>query len=1176
MGRGLHAAFPAFADAFDAACAALDPYLERPLKEVVWAGAGSVEAALLDRTEWTQPALFAVEVALFRLVESWGVVPRAVGGHSIGEFAAAYAAGVFSLEDAARLVTARGRLMAALPEAGAMLSVRAPEAEVLPHLAAWAGRVSVAAVNGPRSVVVAGSGEAVDAVEAALTGAGHRTRRLRVSHAFHSPLMEPMLAEFRAVAESVTYREPVLELLPGAGTELAAATGGLAGPEYWVRQVREAVRFADLTARLAADGTTCLLELGPDAILTAMAEDCFADADAHADAGTGPDADGASDSDADPAARPVLVPVLRRDRDEAATAVRAAAALHCAGAGPRHPAPLGTGGRPADAAGLPTYPFQRQRYWLDSPAPATDPEDAAFWTAVEDGDLDGLGARLGLADGQRDALGTVLEPLGAWRRERGARARAGALRHRAGWRRLTEPAVPVLSGTWLLVTPKVDEADAAVHASGLTATHAADHAARLAAGPAAEPASDRTAGPAADGAASFAAGHATGLAGTAGRAAHLTAAQAATLAADLDAVEAALAAHGARTLRLLVDLDAGAPDRAAFAALLTAALDGAAPTGVLSLLALHGADDDPYAPALAGTVALLQALGDLGHAAPLWSATRDAVGGVSEGDGPAAPAGAALWGLGRVAALEHPDRWGGLVDLPSGALDAAAGARLCGVLSDPAGEDQVAVRADGTYGRRLRRVAARPTGGARWTAGGGTVLVTGGTGALGGHVARWLAGRGAGHLLLVGRRGPDAPGAAELRAELTAAGTEVTVAACDTADRASVARLLAEIPGDRPLTAVVHAAGVLEDGVLDALTPDRLAAVLRAKAESARVLDELTRDLDLSAFVLFSSFSGTLGNPGQANYAAANAYLDGLAERRAADGRAAASVAWGPWAAEGMAADREVVERARRGGVTPLEPETALRALAAILDEGAAHPVTGAEAAVAVADVEWARFAPAFTAARPAPLLAELAGSADPGAADGPAGDAGRERGGATELLGRLAGVTPAERDRLLLELVRRLTAEVLGHSGPERIEPGRGFLELGFDSLTAVELRNRLGGATGLRLPSTLLFDQPTPVALARHLAGELAPEQPSAEAGLLAGLDALETALAAGESGGGELDDAARRRVTARLETLLSKWREAQAGPAGGDTEAAPGDDLESASVDEVLSLIDAEFGL
>ncbi|WP_269218783.1 type I polyketide synthase [Streptomyces clavuligerus] len=542
-----------------------------------------------------------------------------------------------------------------------------------------------------------------------------------------------------------------------------------------------------------------------------------------------------------------------------------------------------------------------------------------------------------------------------------------------------------------------------------------------------------------------------------------------------------------------ITLDGTETERGPLAARLRAALAAAGPpAGVLSLLATDERPHPRHPSVPVGTalgLALVQALGDAGIDAPLWWATRGAVS-TGRADGPVSPAQNTAWGLGRVAALEHPRRWGGLVDLPAD-LDARAAARLCAVLSGRHGdEDQIAVRATGVHGRRLLRAplaAAAPR--RTWTPR-GTVLITGGTGGLGAYLARRLARGGAEHLVLVSRRGPAAPGAAELTAELTALGVRTTVAACDITDRDALAALVDGLERDGcTIRSVLHAAAGGSLVALDDTDLDEFATTLHAKAGGAAHLDALFDRDTLDAFVLFSSVSAVWGSAVHGAYAAANACLDGLAENRRARGLTATSVVWGIWSPEhggGMAAGL-AEEQLRAQGVLFMPPALCAAALQQILDHD--------ETVVLVADIDWSRFATVFTTGRPSPLIgsvpeARAALEPDPNT---PADTAG---GAPAPLRDRLRDLTGPERDLLLTDLVRTRAAAVLGHDTPDTVTPDRAFRDLGFDSLTAVELRNRLNEATGLRLPVTVVFDHTSPTALARHLRTRLLGDESPAPA--------------------------------------------------------------------------------
>ncbi|MER7757954.1 SDR family NAD(P)-dependent oxidoreductase, partial [Kitasatospora sp. NPDC097643] len=1166
------------------------------------------------------------------------------------------------------------------------------------------------------------------------------------SHAFHSPLMDGMLDDFRAVAAQVAYEAPRIPVASTLTGSLVSAE--LTDPEYWVRHVREAVRFHDAVRTLETEGATRYLELGPDGVLSALGQDCVT--------GTGP----------------AFLPALRRGRPEPRALATALAGLHVRGADVDWSALLaGTGS--ARRIDLPTYAFQRERYWLDAGLSAGDMASAGL-------DLAGhplLGAAVELPDtGALVFTGRVARSTQPWLADHTVHGstvlpgtalvelalRAGrqvgcelldeltlaaplVLPERGGVQvRLTVAAAEPDGRRALALYSRVEDVPAdepwTRHATGLLADgapadgldltawppagaepvdtdglYAATAAAGLDYGPAfrglrhawrldgelfAEIAPEPT-GRALETAAfglhpalMDAALHGIGLGGLVPAAdldpgrprlpfswtgVRLHAPGAAALRVRLapagqDAVTLDLAdehGHPVATVDTLVLRAASAeqlhaardafhdslfriewtglpgapaavadtaPDGQPWAvlgtadglvgpdgqdlpgypelAVLTAAVAAGAPAPATVLVPAFPARPDGTrttetqatdAPASdtpeAAREAALRALRlaqqwatDQGPAdAQLVVLTRGAVA-VGDEEGLADPAHAPVWGLLRSAQSENPGRIV-LVDLDE---DADSVRALPAAVAS--GEPQLAVRRGTVQVPRLARVpvAAEPVAAESVTtepvtaesvaadhgqdhrgtaafAPDGTVLVTGGTGALGALLARHLVTRhGVRHLLLTSRRGADAPGAADLVADLAALGAEATVTACDAGDRAALADLLTAVPAAHPLTGVVHTAGVLDDGVVTALTPERLESVLRPKIDAAWHLHELTAGLDLAAFVLFSSSAGVLGGPGQANYAAGNAFLDALARHRRNRGLPAVSLAWGLWALDvdsagpsgGMSGslDEADVARMTRAGFAPLPTAEALDLLDRALALPDAHLVP-------------MRFDPAAVRAQGDPeavphllrglvrLPARRPAGGPRTAADGRAGQPVP-----STLADQVRGLPDADRDRILLDAVRAQVAGVLGYGSASAIEPARGFVELGFDSLTAVDLRNRLGAAAGLRLPVTLIFDHPTPAALAAYLREETREQEATAGPALPIGaeLDRLESILAALTPG-----DEEHRSVATRLRTLLAMWTETRAAATGEPTRAED-TALDGATADELFSLLDEELGL
>ncbi|SDH41985.1 Acyl transferase domain-containing protein [Pseudonocardia oroxyli] len=1131
MGAALLDESPVFAEAFGAATAALAELVDWDPEAQVRAVPGP------ERVDVVQPLSFAVAVGLAAVWRAHGVVPDAVVGHSQGEIAAAYVAGALSLSDAARVVVARSRAIAAGPAGGGgMLAVGLPEEQARTRAA---GRAEVAAVNGPSSVVLAGERDALGELAAELDGAGVRVRRIPVDYASHTAAVERLESEILQALDGLRPERP---LVPFYSTvEGRWVRHGELDGAYWYRNLRQTVRFGEAVEALVAEGHRAFVEVSPHAVLTGAIEEAL-------------------DGTAEPA---VVTGTLRRDDGGLDRLLTSAARLWVRGV----PVDLrpAFGAEPPGPVELPTYPFRHERYWLrpgdgrEAGHPLLDavvslpetggavgsgvlslsrhpwladhavegrvllpatallelvlptaeqsghpvveellveqplilPDRGALDVRVVVGEVDGTGrrpvgvharrqddtdpdawtrhARGHLGAGERRAVEVLAEP----RQRIGLDDFYGDLADRGyGY----GPAFQGLRAAWR--TGDVDElvADVALPAEAIVdgppfGVHPALLDAALQATSLVRPdeARRRLLPFSWEGVRVYATG-ATALRVRVRR-----------LGPDVFALAASDPSGG-----LVVTVDA--------LTLRPAAKAGTPPVEDLYRVVWRPvALPAPPAPPAGGATAL-PAVVDLTGTVPgsppaaARAATATVLDALRAVDGPLVvvtgedlgePVTATVWGLVRTAQSEDPGR----ITLVA-AADAADPLVRAAVAS---GEPQVLLRAGEALVPRLARVSA--AGACRPWNPDGTVLITGGTGTLGAAVARHVARtRGVRHLVLVGRTAADDPA---LRAELAELGAQVRFAAADVADRQALAAVLAAIPAERPLTAVVHAAGVLDDGVLTSLTPERVDAVFRPKVDGAWNLHELTRDAELADLVLFSSGAGTFGTPGQGNYAAANGFLDGLAARRRAAGLPAVSLAWGLWSeTSGLTAgaDRRRLDRAGLRGLSTAEA-------LALFDAGLA----GTDPVVLPTRFDVAALrGQAATGALPV-LLSDLVRVPRATAA------AAQESAPPASLRDRLATRTAADRLRELVELVRRHTAAVLGHADIDAVAATQAFREAGFDSLAAVELRNRVAAAAGVVLPATVVFDHPTPTALARRLRDELWAD-PEPEAPAAAGADEIE----------------------------------------------------------------------
>ena len=914
MGKDLYAVFPLFRDTLDEIAARFTE-LESSLLDIMWAESGGTSASLLNRTDFAQPALFALEVSLWKLWQSWGVKPAFLLGHSVGELAAAYVAGVLDLPDACRLVMMRGRLMQALPRRGKMASLGASSAEVAAAIRelSQSDKVEIAGYNTPSQIVISGDVEAVEAVRVHIAKLGRKTKMLDTSHAFHSCHMNGMLDDFKSVAQTIRFSPPKIPIISSMTGRLAEA-GELVRADYWVQQARNAVRFSDAFQTLANQGANVFLELGPSPMLCGLGAACLADT---------------------PQVSTTLwLPSLKPNMDGTSVILNSIGQLHM-----RHVlVDWAAYFKPfkCQKVKLPTYAFQRETFqpankatWIGGISQGTDVDEA----------VQGVENMMFELNWRRDDIEKV-QPRGSW-----------GLLYPSEDTMWTKEAQRALSKTGIQLVPvtKLQEAE------------------------------------------------------------------------QLDG--------------LLCLWDSGADVVQMAHSFTTKALDQ------------------------------LQEAIRTGFTVPVVWVTRHAVG-AGAGDRPVEIGAGPLWGLMRTAQSEHPKLRLRLIDVDEETDLATLSLAL--MLND---HTEIAVRKDKLLMPHMERASlvASPTVGLPLLRTDGAVLITGGLGDLGGRIARRLVtSHGVCDLVLTSRRGMEFPSADTLLAELAKLGAKATIVGGDIANLDSLRSIMRTFTADRPLRGVIHAAGVVDSGILSSLTPQKCAATFAPKVDGLWNLHQLTKDLDLDLFMMFSSISGIMGLPGLGNYAAANSFIDALAYLRRAQGLPATSVAYGIWGGEGMATTLVPTTRTHLSqlGLGILAPEVGLKLFEQAVHQGRTLTVA------AVLDLQRLKAYHEKQGGVP-PFLRSILGQTK----------VKKPVDRVANLRDMLVDAAPEQHSSIVLRMVQATIARALGHTRVDDVDASRPLQELGIDSLTAVLIRNHLATLTAMALPSNIALLHPDLKSLSKFL---------------------------------------------------------------------------------------------
>jgi amino acid adenylation domain-containing protein len=949
MGLQLYDTQPTFRNTLDRCDEILRAYLDKPLLEVLYPD-NETSDSTVDETAYTQPALFAVEYALAELWQSWGINPDVVMGHSVGEYVAACVAGVFSLEDGLKLIAERSSLMQALPQNGEMVSIMASEDKVRRIIQGVEG-ISIAALNGPKSIVISGKREAINTICATLKAEGIKTKKLVVSHAFHSPLMAPILNEFEQIASQVSFSNPQIKLISNLTGQVA--TDEIATPEYWCRHILEPVQFVTSMDRLAKFKVDVLLEVGPKPILLGMSRQCL------------------------PEYCGLWLPSLRPKQADWQQLLTSLGELY------RQGISVDWFGFERDYArhrvSLPTYPFQRQRYWIEPPdwyRTGRLPNETANLSPVSE------------TESLNDSLYEV-----AWHLQEHQALSSNQLSGQRNWLifvdnqgigQLLVTQIQSKGNRCIVVFPGEEYQQKNEQAFQINATTPEHFQQLLQAIP-----------------------NVQGVI-------HLWSLESPQTLTSVDDLEQAIAISCGSTLHLVQSLVKAYPEL---------------PSLWLVTQGAQSVDKTATVPGVAQSP---------------------------------------LWGLGKVIALEHPEFNTVLVDLEPDTKPDEQAKALLNEIESANREEQVAFRQQNRYVARLVRRSAeniqKPVAFREES----SYLITGGLGGLGLKVAKWMVEHGARHLILVGRSGTHPTVDNQLKA-LEIAGASVTIIKADISDTEQVTQLFTEIKQSLPpLRGIIHAAGVVESGSVWQQDWEHFAQVMAPKVRGTWLLHTLTKELSLDFFVCFSSLASLLGVHGLGSYAAANAFMDALAHYRQSLKLSALSVNWTSWSEVGMAAKlyTDHQNRLTEWGLVPIAPAEGLSLLAQLLQQDIAP--------VGVIPINWTQWLqqfpkpPAFCNKVVTPSTATISHE------------------NPIAFIEKLTTTSPQERRELLVTHIRTQVAKVLGLP-PQQIALNQNLMDLGLDSLMAIDFRNWLKASLGYPLRSTLLFDYSTIEALVDYLFQEV-----------------------------------------------------------------------------------------